>query len=459
MSTTNPLSSLSNSLGTTGSGTTSSTGLGQGINVQQFVQFAVANQQAGITALQNQVTTLGSQSGEIATITNDLNNLSSAAAALNDPLGALAAESATSSNSSIVSATASSAAAAGNHNIVVSNLATTASYYTNEISSADSAITQGRFQIQVGSNSPVTINVNSGNNTLNELAASINSQNIGVTASVIQDSNGYRLALVSNTTGAPGDITVSGNTSGLAFTKAVNGTNASLTVDGVPISSASNTITNVINGVTLNLGSAAPGSTVAINVSADTSQAATAINNFVSAYNTVVTEINNQFNVASNGTGGGPLESDNSLREAQNALLSAISYAIPGNNGIVNLASIGVNLNNDGTLSVDNGTLNSALSSNYGAVQNLFQNATNGFSQNLSSAINGITGQSGGILTLDSQSITGTAQSITQQISDLQAALVVQEQQLTTVYSQVNTTLQELPLLENQVNQQFSSIA
>jgi flagellar hook-associated protein 2 len=222
----------------------------------------------------------------------------------------------------------------------------------------------------VGSNLAATVTVDSTNNTLSQLADSINSQNIGVSASVIQDSNGYRLALVSTTSGAPGDVTVSGNTTNLSFTKAVTGANASLVVDGIPISSASNTISNVISGVTLSLGSPSPNTPVTVNVNPDTTQATTAINNLVSAYNTVITEINSQFNVASDGSGGGSLETDNSLREVQSQLLAALSYSIPGNNGIVNLASIGVNFNNDGTLTVDSGKLTSNLSSNFAAVQN-----------------------------------------------------------------------------------------
>jgi flagellar hook-associated protein 2 len=458
MSTTNPLSSLSSVLGSPGTGTTTGTGLGQGINVQQFVQFAVANQTAAITALQTEQTTLGSQNGELNTITSDLNNLQNAAAALNDPLGALAAETATSSDSSVVSAAASGLATSGTHTITVNNLATTSSYYTNELSGSSTTISPGSFQIKVGSNAPVTVTVDSSNNTLGQLATSINNLNAGVTASVIQDSNGNRLALVSTSSGAPGDITVSGNTTGLSFTKAVTGTNASLVVDGVPISSASNTVSNVINGVTLNLGSPSPNTPVTVNVTPDTTQATTAINSFVSAYNTVVGDINSQFNVASDGSGGGPLESDNSLRQVQSLLLGAISYSVAGNNGAVNLASIGVNLNDDGTLSVDNSALSSALSTNFAGVQNLLQNSSTGFSQNLSSVINTITAPSSGILTLDSQSIQSTSQGLTQQISDLQAALALQEQQLTTVYSNVNATLQELPLLENQTSQQLAAI-
>jgi flagellar hook-associated protein 2 len=457
MSTTNSLSSLTGSLASSGSTTSGTSGFGQGINVQQFVQYALANQQANITALQNQQTSLNSQSAEITKISTDLSNLDNAVFALNDPLGVLSSQVATSSNSSVVNATASSIATPGSHSLTVNSLATTSSYYTGALTSSTSTISAGTFQIAVGSDPAATVTVNSSNNTLSQLATTINSQNIGVNASVIQDSNGYRLALVSTASGAPGDITVSGNTTGLSFTKAVTGTNASLVVDGIPISSASNTVSNVINGVTLSLGSPSPSTPVTVNVNPDTTQVTTAVNNLVSAYNTVITEINSQFNVASDGSGGGPLETDNSLRDVQNQLLSAFSYSIPGNSGVVNLASIGVNFNNDGTLSVDSGVLNSALSSNFSAVQNLLQNATNGFSQNLTTVLSNINGPGTGILSLDAQSLTSTSQGITSQLADLQAALAVQQTNLTNVYSQVNATLQELPMLENQISQQLAS--
>lgn len=326
------------------------------------------------------------------------------------------------------------------------------------MASSSTPITAGSFQVQVGSNQPVTVTVDSTNNTLSQLAASINSQNAGVTASVIQDSNGYRLAVVSTSSGAPGDITVSGNTTSLNFHKAVTGTNASLVVDGIPISSANNTVSNVINGVTLSLGSPSPNTPVTLNVSPDTTQITNAINNLVTSYNTVITEINSQFNVASDGSGGGPLEADNSLRDVQSQLLGGISYAISGNNGVVNLASIGVNLNNDGTLSVDSGALSSALSGNFAAVQNFLQNATNGFTQNLSKVISNVNAPATGILAIDQQGVTSTSQGLTSQISDLQAALAVQQQNLTNVYAQVNATLQELPLLQSQITQQLAGI-
>jgi flagellar hook-associated protein 2 len=457
MSTTNSIGSLTGSLANSGSSTSGTSGFGQGINVQQFVQFALANQTATIAALQNQQTSLNTQSAEITKISTDLSNLDNAVFALNDPLGVLSSQVATSSNSAVVNATASSTATSGSHSITVNSLATTSSYYTGALTTSTSTIAAGTFQVKVGSNPAATVTVDSTNNTLSQVANTINNQNIGVNASVIQDSNGYRLALVSSASGAPGDITVSGNTTSLTFTKPVTGTNASLVVDGIPISSASNTVSNVINGVTLSLGSPSPTTPVTVNVNPDTTQASTAVNNLVSAYNTVIGEINSQFNVASDGSGGGPLETDNTLRDIQTQLLGGISYSISGNSGIVNLASIGVNFNNDGTLSVDTGKLTSALSSNYSAVQNLLQNSTNGFAQNLTTVLANINAPSTGILSLDAQSIASTSQGITSQVADLQAALAVQQVNLTKIYAQVNATLQELPVLENQISQQLAS--
>ena len=138
------------------------------------------------------------------------------------------------------------------HDRHVNNLATTSSYYTQiEQQSATSTLATGSFDIQVaGAANPTVIPVDSadGTNTLNGLASYINSQGPGVTASVITDSGGARLSLVSNTSGGGGNFTVSNDTVGLGFKKPVTGVDASVTVDGVPIDSSTNTVTTAIPG-------------------------------------------------------------------------------------------------------------------------------------------------------------------------------------------------------------------
>jgi flagellar hook-associated protein 2 len=417
----------------------------------------LANDQANITQLQNQKSSADAQTKALSQITSDLIALQSANFSLKDPLGSLSAQNATSSNTAVLTASASSVAVSAVHTITVNNLATTSSFYTNALASATTPLTTGSFQIQVGSAAPVTVTVDSTNNTLSGVATAINNLNGGIRASVITDANGARLALSSETTGAPGDLTVSANSTNLVFNKAVTGTNASLTVDGVPISSTSNTVSSVINGVTLNLNSASTGTPTTLTVAPDTTQATSALNQFVSAYNTAIKDVNAQFAVASDGSGGGPLEADGSLREAQAALLAAVTFSNTGNNSISNLESLGISLNNDGTLSVNQGTLTTNLSGNYSAVQNFLQSATNGFAANLDNVITNLTDPGSGTLGLDAKSIAQTSTDLSSQISDLQSALATKQASLILVYSQVNTTLEELPLLQAQLSQQLGS--
>src|SRR6266478_3615405 len=435
-----------------GSSNSNIAALGPGIDVQALVNATLSGDQANITHLQNRQSSFTSQVTALQKISAELTALQSAAFAIGDPLGGLNAISVASSNSSVLSATASASALSGTHTITVTSLATTSSFYSDAVATSTTPLAQatGAFQISVGGDPPAAIDITSTNNTLAGLAASINNTpNIGVTASVINDANGARLALVSSTSGVPGNLTVTGN----FHLTAIAGLNSSLTVDGVPISTSTNTVSGVINGVTLNLTSQAPGSAVTLTIAPDVSKASDAINQFVSAYNTVIKDINSQFAVNFDGSGGGPLEADGSAREAQSRLLAALTSSITGNNGITSLASLGVNLNNDGTLSVDSTKLTSVLSTQSGSVQNFLQTPLTGFATQFASALTNLNS----ILNLDSQGITASSQSLSTQISDLQTALAAKQQNLILVYSKVNATLQELPLLQSQISQQLAS--
>src|SRR5581483_5208762 len=164
------------------------------------------------------------------------------------------------------------------------------------------------------------------NDTITTLANYITAQNWGVTGTVLNDASGARLAIFSQSTGGTGAVSVSSNTTNLTFNTPVGGTDASFTVDGVPFDSTSNTFTGAIPGVTLNLLAAIPTVPVQISVGPDVNQATQAISNFVSAYNTVVSDINQQFTVDPTTNSEGPLGGDNSLRLLQSSLLADAAY-------------------------------------------------------------------------------------------------------------------------------------
>lgn len=427
------------------------------IDVQSLLNSAIAAAQAPLTQLQQEQAQVQAQSSAMQSFSTDVNALATAVQSLASSTGGVSAFTATSSNSNVLSATADSSATPGTHSVVVNSLATTASYYT-QAGNPNVLLGAGNFTITVGSNAPVTETLTNANGTLNSLAAAINAQNIGVTASVITDATGSRLALVSNTSGAPGNFTITNNSTDLNFTQAASGANASLSVDGVPVSSTTNAVSGVIPGTTINLTGASAGQAVSLTLSPDASQAATAVNSFVSAWNKVIGDINTQFTVSSDGTGGGVLESDSNLRDIQNQLLSAITYSIGGNNGLVNLASIGVNMNTDGTLSVNSGTLQNALSNNYASVQNLLQGAS-GVGQFLNSTLTQITDPTQGTIALDLQGMSQSNTDLGQQISSMQALLATQTQSLTNEYAQMQTTLEEMPTLQSETTAQLAALS
>jgi flagellar hook-associated protein 2 len=434
---------------------TTGLGLGSGIDVQATVSELVQAAEAPEQAMTEEQQLLTSQASAINNLNSLLSSLQTAVEALQGPDGALNAEDTTSSDSTVVTATANPGATLGTHSITVSQLATDSSYYTGELASGDTTFGTGQFTLQVGTGTPVTITVDNTDNTLNGLAAYINnnSQSLGVTANVISDSNGSRLSLVSNTTGAPGDLEISGNTTGLSFTKAITGTNASFTLDGVPLSSSTNSVTTAIPGVTLDLVGTSS-SPVSLSITPDTNQATTAVNNFVSAYNAVVQAINTQFTYTQGGTEP-PLFSDNTLAQVQQTLANDVNYSIPGSSGPTSLASFGVSVQEDGTLSVDTGTLTGALTGNFSAVQSFFQSATNGFANNFSNDLTNLTDPTSGALYIDLQGISQDQSSVTQEINDFQASITQQQQTWTQEFSQVNSTLQTLPLLLAQIDSQL----
>jgi flagellar hook-associated protein 2 len=434
------LSSLLSALGSSSSG----------INVSSAVAAAMQALSLPEQQWETEQTTLQTQTSDIDQIQTDVESLQTSLSALLDPAGALASMTATSSDTNVVQASAASGTAAGTHVVVVNNIASTASWYSSSVASSSTNLTPGSFTLQTGSGTATQIQIGSGVNTLDQLASYINTQNLGVTASVVNDSSGSRLAIVSNNSGAANGFTIS-NASGLTFTQASAGQDASLTVDGIPIDSASNTVTGAVNGLTLNLVGAAPGGQITVTVAPDSTQVSTAIATFVGAYNTAMGDVNTQYTVnAANQEG--PLASDSSVQILQDSLLSIAGYS-GGGNGVSTLADLGITMNKDGTLSLDTATLTNAIQNNFSAVQNFMQGASsNGFASFINNQLNTLTEPGTGAFTVDLQSINSENSDLQNQINNFQTYLNTQQTLLTAEYNQADITLQEIPQEEAQIN-------
>jgi flagellar hook-associated protein 2 len=296
------------------------------------------------------------------------------------------------------------------------------------------------------------------NNTLDTLASYINSKNYGMQASVIMDAGGARLALVSATSGAAGDLNVTSNTSGLVLHKSADGADAQFSVDGVPLTSGSNTVTGAIAGVTLNLVQQS-NTPIMLTIAADVNRATQAINSFVSSYNSVITSINGQFATDASGQAG-TLANNSALRTVQSSLLADVTFAIKDNNGIVNLASMGVDMQNDGTLTVDNAALQDALSHHYADLKTFFSSvSSSGFASNFKSNLRGLIEPSTGLIALNLNENSAVQKMLTDQINDLEDRLANTRQLLTTQYSNVDAMLREYPLIVQQIQTQLGILS
>jgi flagellar hook-associated protein 2 len=430
-----------------------------GIDVQSTVTQLMAIQRQPETQLKNQQSALNTQASAIGTITGALSTLQSKIQVLTDFTGQLGARTVTSSNTAVITASADGTSQLASHQITVNNLAQTSSFYTGTVATSSTPIAQGGFDINIGGTKKATITIDSSNNTLDGLAQTINSSGAGVTASVVIDSKGARLSLLSSTSGTAGEISIANNTSGQTFTEANQGKDASINVDGISLTTGSNTVTGVLPGVTLNLLSASPNTPIQIGVAPDTAQASTAVQSFVTAYNTAIQVVNAQFVYDPTTNFSQPLGSDPSLMLVQQQLYSAISQTTPGqNNGIDSLAKLGITVANDGTLTVDSSKLSSALQAQPQDVQNFFQNTTSGFASKFNTTLTNMTDTTTGGLQVELNTIHNSVADLTKQINDFEDRLTSVQQNLLTEYSKINATLQSMPSALSSVQSQLSSL-
>ncbi len=430
-----------------------------GIDVGTIVDELMEVERQPETVWQNEQSTISSQVSALTTMNTQLSTVATDVDNLKDILGAFSQMSTGSSDDALVSASADNTAVAGTHTVVVSNLATTSSSYSDYIPSG-SSLAGAEIDIKYGSDpsNPVktdTIDIPSSDTTLQQAVSTINAGGYGVTASVVTDSTGSRLVLASNTSGANGNLTVSSSASN--FTSAA-GVDAKLTVDGVPVDSATNTVTGAIAGVTLSLGSADPNTSVLISVQPDTTTASTAIQTFVNDYNALMGSINSQYTLDSNGNEG-VLASDSMLRTLQSQLLGLVSTSTSAAGQYVNLQSMGIEMQDDGTLQIDSTALSTALSSNYSDVQSFFQSTSPvGWGQTVSTQLQQMTDPTEGLISADISGLNQTNSSLTDEINDFEVRMTATQQQLTTQYDNLNTLLEEYPMQMQQVAAQLGSL-
>ena len=321
-STSSPLANLGSSV----SGTLSSPGIGSGLDVNSIVSGLMQVEQLPLTSLNQKEASYQAELSAYGTVNSALSALQSSLSTLNSP-SAFQVLSATTSDNTVLNASASSNAARGSYSVQVNQLAqsqtlvaagqanttqsigtgvpTTITFQFGTI--AGGALANGTYSgatfSQDGTVASGTVTIDSSNNSLPGIRDAINAANLGVTASIVNDggTSPYRLVLQSSSTGAARsmNISVSGDstlasllnydaTGAQNLNQVVSGQNATLSVNGINLTSASNSVANAIQGVTFNLTKAGSSN---VTVSQDTSGIQTGVQAFVKAYNDLTATI------------------------------------------------------------------------------------------------------------------------------------------------------------------------
>jgi flagellar hook-associated protein 2 len=423
---------------------------GQGIDVASTVTQMVAQLQGAEKPYKDQLTALQSQDTVISNLGSLLSTLSNDITALTDPAGVLSGKQGSSSDTNTLALlSATSTATAGSHTVSVQQLAQTSTEASSAVAATDTL--SGSFSFHIGSGSSQTISVDPVNNTIAGLAATINQAGLGVTASVVTDSSGSRLSLISQTGGAVGQITIDSNSisnttagSAVALTAGQPGQDAVFTVDGIQTTSATNTITGAIPGVTMQLLGKST-TQVQVEIDNDTASMTNALSTLVKDYNAVISALSAQEGKDTSGNAE-PLYGSPIISQLQQML----SGALP--------TQVGLSLNANGTLTLDTDQLTAALNSNFSGVQTFFQN-TNSFGLNLAQAVNNAgTGSTKSMLT-QAQNANGSAESsLNSTLSTMDARIATQQTSLTAALNAANQTLQAIPLQLNMIDEIYSAI-
>ena len=447
---------------TTVTSTVSSPGIGSGLDVNSIVTQLVAAERAAPDKRLSDATTKDNTTiSALGTLKSALASLQTASKAMGST-GALGKSTAQSSDSSTFTASTTGGGSAS-YNVEVVSLATASKIASGNYASAATEVGTGSVTIGVGASS-FTVNLASGADKLSDLVSAINgsADNKGVTASIVSDNNGAHLVLQSQKTGSSNTVTLSSASTadGSSFinTSTVQtATNALLRIDGSSVSSDSNTVTNAISGVTINLVKANPGATNTLTITPNAQAAAGAVQDFVTAYNSALSTIASLTAFDPTGQSSGALLGDSTAQNLMTQLRSIVGGAVSGTgSSFALLSQIGISSSKDGTLTLDTTALNSALSTDIGSVQKMFS-ATGGFGTQLTSLLND-TLTVGGSIDSKTQSLQADLKDIGKQKTSLDTRMSAEQTRLLAQYSALDTLVATLKSTQDYLTQQLANL-
>ncbi|MEW6599418.1 MAG: flagellar filament capping protein FliD [Nitrospirota bacterium] len=414
-------------------------GLSTGIDYNELISKLMEVKRQPVKILENKISTYNDRMSSYSELTTKLSSLKSAADKLKYSYS-FYVNTASVSDETVLDATASGTASVGNYSVNVTTLASEekeAHNGTGLTASSDIINSSGSdkaFQFTyAGTQRTLTV---ADGTTLDGLKDLINNDtsNPGVTATVVNDGTNYRLIVTGNETGSTKSITIDAGTtldgtggtvdfSSATFTQNKTAANAAFSVDNLSISRSTNSVSDVITGLTINLKKTLTPAT--ITVAADNESIKEQINDFVSAYNDVMTFLkeNTAYDAASGESG--ILSGEGTARSIQNRIRELVTSSVSGLSGSLSmLAEIGITTDyKTGNLTVNSSTLDTKLGSNLDDIADMFKDSTNGIATQIYDYIGDLTSIVDGAITLRKDGLSDIIKSITNTIRNMEFRL------------------------------------
>lgn len=450
-------------------------GLSTGVDYNDLIDKIIEIKRQPIKILEDKRTEYSDKISSYSDLASRLSSLKTALSKLKTSSN-FYVKTATVNDTTVMDSTASGSASSGNYTISVTTLASeekevhSGAGLTALTDVVNSSGSDRVFQYTyAGTQQTLTV---ADGTTLDGLKTLINDDptNPGVTATVVNDGSNYRLIMTGNDTGATNTITIDAGTtldgaggtvdfSASSFTTNKTASDADFTVDGLQITRSSNAITDVIDGLTINLKKANASATV--SVTNDNESIQDQIVEFVTAYNDVISFLSTNMDYDSVSKQGGILSGEGTARNIQNSLRNIISGTVSGVSGTIDmLALIGITTNSKtGQLDINTSTLESKLSSNLDDIAEMFTISSNGIANQLDTYITNITSTVDGAITLRENGLQDIIDNINNTIDGMEVRLNKTEDDLVRKFTSLESLVSDFNTIGNYLSNQINFFA
>lgn len=435
-----------------------SPGIGSGLDINGLVNSLVSAEITPATQrLSTRQTRINVELSAIGSLRGALSGVNSALATLTTAMNASASK-ATVPSTERFSVSSGSGAVAGTYNVEVMALAQAGkSASAAYVGGASTELGAGSVEITFGADS-FTVNLGAGSaSSLTALRDAINeaSDNPGVSASLLNEVGGTRLVLTGNRSGADAGLSVSSSL--LSFSPVQTASDAYLRIDGFDVYSASNRVEGAIDGLTLDLAKAAPGTVDVVTVARDDKPLTDAANAFVNAYNNAINTMRTltQYDAAKQTAAA--LTGDPTVRSAQQQLRALVGNPQDTGGAFTLLSELGFKTGVDGTISLNSTEFSAALAQDRGAVQALIS-GEQGVGTRMKTLLDGLVGADG-LMDARSDGLNRQTRDVEQQ----QAALSRRSEQLEARYrlqfNGLDQLLAQMNSTSNYLTQQLAGLS